>query len=264
MSFDWYELVTNSFTQGDIFLGFPVPVAKPKEDHPYFLMGWTRKNVIVVTQACDIEQGKVDTISFCEIVSINEITKEIIENEKRVSFIDQQKNKLLSLKKLTPELGSLGVDLQALLKEIKDIDLLKKTIEDLKKQVNEEENIKILDDFLTQFIESSDIRMDFTNEGDLKKARKYIDKIRKGEFTNMHLLNQCKIGGELKMAGQVVLLKDTYQVLVESVEKIINNCYQDGHLRLLPPYREHLAQAYSNTFNRIGLPQDIEIDKLQF
>ena len=28
-------------------------------------------------------------------------------------------------------------------------------------------------------------------------------------------------------------------------------------LRLLPPYREHLSQAFARDFMRVGLPQDI-------
>jgi hypothetical protein len=28
-------------------------------------------------------------------------------------------------------------------------------------------------------------------------------------------------------------------------------------LRLLPPYREHLSQAFARYFMRVGLPQDI-------
>jgi len=29
------------------------------------------------------------------------------------------------------------------------------------------------------------------------------------------------------------------------------------HLRLLPPYREHLSQAFARNFMRVGLPVDI-------
>ncbi|MBI5879103.1 MAG: hypothetical protein HZB53_15760 [Chloroflexi bacterium] len=32
-------------------------------------------------------------------------------------------------------------------------------------------------------------------------------------------------------------------------------------LRLLPPYREHLSQAFARFFMRVGLPQDIELPK---
>ncbi len=36
---------------------------------------------------------------------------------------------------------------------------------------------------------------------------------------------------------------------------------QDKRLRLCPPYREHLAQAFARFFLRVGLPQDIELPK---
>jgi len=32
---------------------------------------------------------------------------------------------------------------------------------------------------------------------------------------------------------------------------------QGNRLRLLPPYREHLAQAFARFFMRVGLPADI-------
>lgn len=32
------------------------------------------------------------------------------------------------------------------------------------------------------------------------------------------------------------------------------------HLRLLPPYREHLSQAFARYFMRVGLPQDLIIE----
>lgn len=34
---------------------------------------------------------------------------------------------------------------------------------------------------------------------------------------------------------------------------------RDQRLRLCPPYREHLAQAFARFFMRVGLPQDIEL-----
>jgi len=34
-------------------------------------------------------------------------------------------------------------------------------------------------------------------------------------------------------------------------------------LRLLPPYREHLAQAFARFFMRVGLPVDIAAEKLK-
>lgn len=36
---------------------------------------------------------------------------------------------------------------------------------------------------------------------------------------------------------------------------------QEKRLRLCPPYREHLAQAFARFFMRVGLPQDIELPK---
>ncbi len=37
---------------------------------------------------------------------------------------------------------------------------------------------------------------------------------------------------------------------------------QGARLRLCPPYREHLSQAFARFFMRVGLPQDIELPPL--
>jgi len=43
----------------------------------------------------------------------------------------------------------------------------------------------------------------------------------------------------------------TFDFLVELAQK------RDKRLRLLPPYREHLSQAFARFFMRVGLPVDI-------
>lgn len=44
---------------------------------------------------------------------------------------------------------------------------------------------------------------------------------------------------------------------------VIQNYFlrQPKRLRLLPPYREHLAQAFARSFMRVGLPIDIPVFK---
>jgi len=42
-----------------------------------------------------------------------------------------------------------------------------------------------------------------------------------------------------------------YDLLINIVQK------QTKRIRLLPPYREHLSQAFARFFMRIGLPVDI-------
>jgi len=38
---------------------------------------------------------------------------------------------------------------------------------------------------------------------------------------------------------------------------------KEVRLRLLPPYREHLSQAFARYFMRVGLPVDIDKDSIK-
>lgn len=80
------------------------------------------------------------------------------------------------------------------------------------------------------------------------------EKLRRGEVVGYHLLNKCELDG-LKKDFQVVDFRNVYSVnftfLVQFAEK------QGQRLCLLPPYREHLSQAFARFFMRVGLPMDI-------
>ena len=79
-NYDWYEEVPNNIplTQGDILLNFPVPIIKSIEDYPFFTVSGAEYDVVVMTQACDLENGKVENISFCVLHSVEEIVKKIV------------------------------------------------------------------------------------------------------------------------------------------------------------------------------------------
>jgi hypothetical protein len=94
-----------------------------------------------------------------------------------------------------------------------------------------------------------------------ERQKRIVDDLRKGKYLDYYLLNMFvdDTGEGLDAQYQVVSLRDTFQVPVESIRKIV--LYKGGkRLSLLPPYREHLAQAYTFNFSRIGLPIDIEVD----
>ncbi|GGK08384.1 hypothetical protein GCM10007063_33510 [Lentibacillus kapialis] len=79
MGFQWYQQVANDLplTQGDILLEFPVPIIESKCEYPFF----KATGAVFVTQACDLENGKADTVSLCAIVSLNDIVKQMMINE---------------------------------------------------------------------------------------------------------------------------------------------------------------------------------------
>jgi hypothetical protein len=69
-----------------------------------------------------------------------------------------------------------------------------------------------------------------------------------------HLLNKCEIM-EISREYMVVDFRNTYSLPFSLINDISKK--QSKRLRLLPPYREHLSQAYARFFMRVGLPIDI-------
>jgi hypothetical protein len=56
----------------------------------------------------------------------------------------------------------------------------------------------------------------------------------------------------------VVDFSNVYGVDFDTIMEISKTL--DKKVRLLPPYREHLSQAFARYFMRVGLPQDIKIE----
>jgi len=86
------------------------------------------------------------------------------------------------------------------------------------------------------------------------KDLKIKESLRRGYLPGLHLLNKSDFD-ILNRDYLVVDFRSVYSVpfdfLVELVKK------RDNRLRLLPPYREHLSQAFARFFMRVGLPVDI-------
>lgn len=78
--------------------------------------------------------------------------------------------------------------------------------------------------------------------------------LRRGYLPGYHLLNKCEIDG-FKTDYLVVDFRAVYSV---PFDFLIDFAGAKGkRLRLLPPYREHLSQAFARFFMRVGLPVDI-------
>jgi hypothetical protein len=219
VSFDWYEEVprTKRITQGDIFFHFPVPIIRETNEYPYFEGGYNHKNVIIMSQACDIEQDKINEITFCPIVPVEKIAVEML-------LADQVSGRQNQLK-------------------------------------TAEGNEKLTKELLTK-----PITIDFSKEGIINKIRKKVDELRKGNYFVFYLLNETPLSTfSFEMGPHVVLLKETFQIPKSSVIKLGSDPKKSPptRLRLMPPYREHLAQAFANVYNRIGLPEDIKPNEVR-
>jgi hypothetical protein len=59
------------------------------------------------------------------------------------------------------------------------------------------------------------------------------------------------------MGIHIVDFGRVFSLPMEYVQRHAEN--QGSRLRLRPPYREHLSQAFARFFMRVGLPQNIEL-----
>jgi len=84
--------------------------------------------------------------------------------------------------------------------------------------------------------------------------------LRRGNLPGYYLSNEADQGG-LKMGLTIV---DFHEVYTAPTNVVREFALRTGkRLRLLPPYREHLAQAFARFFMRVGLPVDIAAEKLK-
>jgi len=85
----------------------------------------------------------------------------------------------------------------------------------------------------------------------LAQSPKGKEKFRKGDLPGYHLLNKCEIPG-FETDFLIVDFRNVFGVPLVYLNRI-----QEARIRLLPPYREHLSQAFARFFMRVGLPVDI-------
>jgi hypothetical protein len=95
---------------------------------------------------------------------------------------------------------------------------------------------------------------EFEKQTEFVRSGKGKETLRQGNFPGYHLLNKCELKG-FEREFAVVDFRTTYSIPVVLITDIAKK--QQHRLRLLPPYREHLSQAYARFFMRVGLPVDI-------
>ncbi|MHA1784538.1 MAG: hypothetical protein ACTSVE_05030 [Candidatus Helarchaeota archaeon] len=95
---------------------------------------------------------------------------------------------------------------------------------------------------------------EMAKESEIFRSKKVREKLRKGNLPGYHLLNKCDLSG-FKMEYMIVDFRNIYSVALSFLINFIKR--SNKRLRLLPPYREHLSQAFARFFMRVGLPIDI-------
>ena len=83
------------------------------------------------------------------------------------------------------------------------------------------------------------------------KGKDGKEALRRGNVPGYHLLNVCDLE-DFKRDYQVVDFRNVFGVPLDTLVLIAKS--NEKRLRLLPPYREHLSQAFARFFMRVGLP----------
>ena len=84
--------------------------------------------------------------------------------------------------------------------------------------------------------------------------RSYVDDVRQGKIWNLSMLNAYN-GNDIQMGIRIVDFHEVFSLPRSFLEDWLS--HQNRRLRLLPPYREHLSQAFARFFMRVGLPIEI-------
>jgi hypothetical protein len=91
-----------------------------------------------------------------------------------------------------------------------------------------------------------------------KSWQRHCGDIRDGFNWNLAILN-AGISGEISIPLRVVYFHEVFTAPRVFIESLLSQRMQP-RLRLRPPYREHLSQAFARFFMRVGLPVPVEED----
>lgn len=96
-------------------------------------------------------------------------------------------------------------------------------------------------------------RLSEFKSGHLLSKIENLEKVRKGQMPRYHMIASSNISG-FEREIRVIDLQLVYSLPVSLLRA---KAAKEKHLRLLPPYREHLSQSFARVFMRVGLPIDI-------
>jgi hypothetical protein len=80
-------------------------------------------------------------------------------------------------------------------------------------------------------------------------------KVRKEQRPALHMIEGCALAGH-EFAQQAIDFRTIYTLPKEFVVAFARA--KGSRERLLPPYREHLSQAFARYFMRVGLPRPLK------
>lgn len=90
-------------------------------------------------------------------------------------------------------------------------------------------------------------------------SSKAKEELRQGKNPSFHLLNKIKF----ENAAEDFYFVDFHHIYSVPKSFLTELLKSEKRKRLLPPYREHLSQAFARYFMRVGLPTDIPADELK-
>jgi hypothetical protein len=96
---------------------------------------------------------------------------------------------------------------------------------------------------------------EFAQQNDYFKSRKGQEDLRRGNIPGYHVLRRCELMG-VEGETHVVDFRNVYSLPYSFLKSLAAKPGQ--RLRLLPPYREHLSQAFARFFMRVGLPVPLD------
>ena len=97
----------------------------------------------------------------------------------------------------------------------------------------------------------------FSQKQEYFKTSKGRSDLQRGNVPGYHLINRCDFENWLPDL-RVVDFRSAYGLPFAFLKGL---CLDRGsRLRLLPPYREHLSQAFARFFMRVGLPSQVDLD----
>jgi len=104
---------------------------------------------------------------------------------------------------------------------------------------------------------STDVVVMTQGQNPTEKAWKaHCNDICNGFVWNLTMLNGCRIG-ESSIDNRITYFHEVFTVPRSFLESLLVQRNR-ARFRLLPPYREHLSQAFARFFMRVGLPIPIE------
>ena len=99
----------------------------------------------------------------------------------------------------------------------------------------------------------------FTQQNQNYAEKGRIESVRQGKEPPYHVIDRYE-SADITINYQIVDFHHIYSVPKEYLQQLASR--KTVRLRLNPPYREHLSQAFARYFMRVGLPSDI--DRNQF